>query len=205
MLLQLLEGPAQQLLPGRVDQREAAVEGDRREQIAGHLEQAGDPRLAERGFAGGRRCRRRRFAAAPGSTVAPGSIVGSPLMSSLRRACPDHHVGPQRPDSADARSLDGLTRAHGGSALARSLADVSRAFRRAAGALEAQRTAAFRTALRPRAAAGSRPLRLSRREAPRDGHRLAGSARSRGTISTVMIIALDTHHSQISCSVNSSR
>ncbi len=46
MRFQLLDAPAQQLLPGGVQQREAPVERDRREQVAGHLEQPPDLRLA---------------------------------------------------------------------------------------------------------------------------------------------------------------
>ena len=43
---QLLAAPAEQLLPGGVQQREAPVERDRRQQVAGHLEQPRDARLA---------------------------------------------------------------------------------------------------------------------------------------------------------------
>jgi hypothetical protein len=43
--LKLLEGPAQRLLPGRVQERETAVHRYRREQVARHLEQARDPRV----------------------------------------------------------------------------------------------------------------------------------------------------------------
>ena len=52
--LEFLARPAQQLLPGGVQQGEAPVQRDRREQVAGHLEQAGDPRVAARGDSGGR-------------------------------------------------------------------------------------------------------------------------------------------------------
>ena len=55
---QLLDRPAEQLLPGGVQQREVPVERDRREQIAGHLEQPPDPRLVgQRGVGHARDCR----------------------------------------------------------------------------------------------------------------------------------------------------
>ena len=44
--LQFLASPAEQLLPCRVEQGEAPIQGDRREQVAGHLEQAGDAGVA---------------------------------------------------------------------------------------------------------------------------------------------------------------
>ncbi len=80
---QLLARPAQQLLPRGVQQREATVERDRRQQVAGHLEQARDTCLAVE-----RRCDAR---------VGLGARrVGSHPRQSRRlwrRACPDRAPG----------------------------------------------------------------------------------------------------------------
>jgi hypothetical protein len=51
---QLLEAPPEHVLPGGVQEGEAAVEGDRGQQIAGHLEQLLDP-LSPRGHGVGAR------------------------------------------------------------------------------------------------------------------------------------------------------
>ena len=108
---QLLDRPAEQLLPGGVQQREVPVERDRREQVAGHLEQPPDPRLVGQrrvghGCARGGRLRsrwgsRRGLPPPPAGVTARSVVVGCERMVLLitrrgARACSGGPAGAGR-------------------------------------------------------------------------------------------------------------
>ena len=86
--------PAEHLLPRRVQQREATVERDRRQQVAGHLEQPRDPRLARR--ASGRRRRWPVRARAGRSPRGWCSVGGTHALA--------HHVGARPPSPVASRA-----------------------------------------------------------------------------------------------------
>ena len=184
--LQLLARPAEQLLPRGVQQREAAVERDRRKQIARHLEQPrdrGSPRASDH-------ARRRDSASGEIASVdARRLATHRPASTTSASAWPAHPGGPragriaQRWRAADLRWTDLLARRPG-------------VCGRATAAQERAAPSGAAGSPPPASASGeARCVGLAAQEAPdRQAHEYRHDHR-----------AATTHHSQIAWSENSSR
>ena len=152
--LQFLARPAEQLLPGRVQEREAAVERDRREQVAGHLEQLAHARVG-----------------------APGPVAGAAAWAgwrSIGRSIGSDHVGRAAPSPA--------RRGRGGRMDSRKAPQSRRTAGRASGVQRGLVARARRARRCRRPPAARRRRLLAARAGLHDrARRRAGSARWRGT------------------------
>ena len=190
--------PAQRVLPRRVQQREPAVERDRRQQVAGHLEQPFYPA----------RFRARVCRLAIAVALVPGRVGPSP--SGLVRHLAGRRVDRAHPSPVGARTpFSGLV-------FTRWTNDLAAHFRpappaglrrgadgrrgplrgvwRAASLRRAPRRAGARPAPAPSPCASARVSTSPRRNRHTDRH-----------IMIVMITALDTHSSQMAWIENTSR